>query len=80
VDGVFVAIGRQPATSPFNGALDLDESGYILTKIGSSHTSASGVFAAGDVCNSAYRQAITAAAQGCMAAIDADKFLSKGEK
>ena len=79
IDGVFIAIGHQPNTTPFKGKIDLDASGYIITKVGTVKTSIEGVFAAGDVCDPIYRQAITSAGQGCMAAIEADKYLaSKG--
>ena len=74
LDGVFVAIGHSPATKIFKEKLDLDENGYII--VDGTKTSVKGVFAAGDVCDPIYRQAIVSAGQGCKAAIDADKFLS----
>ncbi len=78
-DGLFIGIGHKPNTELFKGILDMDETGYLKVKEGSTYTNIAGVFAAGDVADKKYRQAVTAAGSGCMAALDAERWLEAQE-
>jgi thioredoxin reductase (NADPH) len=77
VHGIFIAIGHAPSTELFKGKLPLRDNGYLITEPGSARTAIPGVFAAGDVTDETYRQAVTAAGMGCMAALEAERWLSE---